>query len=157
MLIVSKGLSDSVLQQPIIAAFERAGISRDRLSLGEHALMQAYFATHHEIDLLLDTFPVNGHTTTCHALWMGVPVVCLEGFASFQRFAASVMHNIGLADFVASDAQAYVEIAIRMAGDLTRLAELRATMRARMTNSTLLDAKRFARNVEAAYRSVWLK
>lgn len=114
-----------------------------------------YARTYERIDIALDPFPWAGGITTCDALWMGVPVVTLAGRMAVGRGGVSILSNIGLTDFIAPDARRYLEIAVDLAADLPRLAELRGSMRARMLKSPLMDAPRFARNVEAAYRQIW--
>jgi protein O-GlcNAc transferase len=94
-------------------------------------------------------------TTTCDALWMGAPVVTLPGKMPVARAGLSLLSSVGLGEFVASSEEDYVRIAVELAGNLPRLANLRAIMRRRMQASPLMDAPRFARNVEAAYRSMW--
>jgi protein O-GlcNAc transferase len=103
----------------------------------------------------LDAFPYNGHTTSLDALWMGVPVVSLTGRAPVSRAGLSQLTNLGLSELAARSDAEYVSIATNLSADLPRLAELRATLRARMQASPLMDAPRFAKNVEAAYRSMW--
>ncbi|MGD0465031.1 MAG: hypothetical protein ABSB74_21315, partial [Tepidisphaeraceae bacterium] len=110
---------------------------------------------YHRVDLALDTYPYHGTTTTCEALWMGVPVVSLAGRTHASRVGVSLLSNVGLPEFIARTPQQYVQIATGLAGDLPRLAELRRTLRPRMQASPLMDAPRFARNVEAAYRRMW--
>jgi predicted O-linked N-acetylglucosamine transferase (SPINDLY family) len=110
---------------------------------------------YHRVDIVLDTFPYNGHTTSLDALWMGVPVVSLAGKAPVSRAGLSQLTNLGLPELVAHSEEDYVRIAAELAGDLPRLAHLRSTLRERMENSVLMDAPRFARNVEAAYRKMW--
>ncbi len=114
-----------------------------------------YFGIYRRIDVALDPFPYGGGTTTCDALWMGVPVVSLAGQTAVGRGGLSILSNIGLAELVAEDAEQYVRIAAELAQDLSRLSTLRATLRERMQASPLTDARRFARNVEAAYREMW--
>jgi protein O-GlcNAc transferase len=103
----------------------------------------------------LDTFPHAGGTTTCEALWMGVPVISLYGKTGVGRAGLSILSNVGLPELAAYTEDEYVKIALDLASDLPRLAELRATMRARILASLLRDAPRFARNVEEAYRAMW--
>jgi predicted O-linked N-acetylglucosamine transferase (SPINDLY family) len=103
----------------------------------------------------LDTFPYNGHTTSLDSFWMGVPVVTLVGKTLVGRGGLSQLSNLGLTELIAQTPQQYVEIAARLAKDLTRLLEIRGTLRARMESSPLMDASRFARNMEAAYREMW--
>ena len=107
-----------------------------------------------EVDIALDVFPYNGTTTTCEALWMGVPVVTLAGSIHVSRVSASILNNVGLADLVADTPEKYLEIAQRLAVDVEKRRALRAGMRARMLSSPLLDAPGFARDLEAAYREM---
>ncbi len=117
--------------------------------------MAEYFNVYQRIDVALDPFPYGGGTTTCDALWMGVPVVSLAGQTAVGRGGLSILSNLGLPELVAHDAEQYVRIAEGLANDLPRLSNLRATLRQRMQDSPLMDAPRFARNVEAAYREMW--
>ena len=114
-----------------------------------------YLRLYQQIDLGLDPFPYNGITTTCDALWMGVPVITLPGAVPASRASLSLLSSIGLGELAASSDQDYVRIAAELAADLTRLAALRAGLRSRMQASPLMDAPRFARNVETAYRAMW--
>jgi protein O-GlcNAc transferase len=114
-----------------------------------------YFKLYQQIDIGLDPFPCNGGTTTCNALWMGVPVVTLAGQTAVGRGGVSVLRNIGLPELIAETPLQYVQIATDLAKDLSRLAELRRTLRTRMLSSPLMDAPRFARNVESAYTQMW--
>ena len=114
-----------------------------------------YFRIYERMDVALDPFPYGGGTTTCDALWMGVPVVSLAGQTAVGRGGLSILSNLGLADLVARDPDQYVAIAAALAGNLPHLCELRATLRNRMQKSPLMDASGFARNIEAAYRSMW--
>ena len=155
LIMVARGLRDESLRQRIIDTFERHGIQPERLSLHERQPLAQYLAVHQQVDVVLDTYPVNGHTTTCHALWMGVPVVCLAGNTPCRRLGASVLNNLDLSRLIAQTPRQYEQIAVELAGDLPRLAELRAGMRDRMARSPLMDAAGFARNVEAAYRDMW--
>jgi len=108
------------------------------------------------IDIGLDTFPYNGHTTSLDSLWMGVPVVSLVGRRAVSRAGWSQARNLGLADeLVGQTPEDFVRLVVGLAGDLPRLAQMRGELRQRMENSPLMDAKRFARNVEEAYRQMW--
>jgi predicted O-linked N-acetylglucosamine transferase (SPINDLY family) len=114
-----------------------------------------YFGLYEQMDVALDPFPYGGGTTTCDALWMGVPVVSLAGQTGVGRGGLSILSNIGLAELVAENTEDYVRVAGELASDRPRLSALRATLRDRMQASPLMDASRFARNVEAAYRGMW--
>ena len=116
---------------------------------------QDYLRTYGRIDIGLDPFPFNGMTTTCEALWMGVPVITTLGQTPGARVGGGLLATVGLGELVAHSDAGLVEIAVALAGDLPRLAHLRATMRARLQASPLMDGPRFARHVEAAYRAMW--
>jgi predicted O-linked N-acetylglucosamine transferase (SPINDLY family) len=110
---------------------------------------------HSDALLALDPFPYNGMTATCDAWWMGVPMLTLPGELPASRSGLSLLSTLGLRQLVASSEEDCVRIAVELAGNLPRLAELRATLRPRMQASPLMDGPRFARNVETAYRSMW--
>ena len=135
--------------------FAEQDISPDRLMFVGKVPMAEYFGIYERLDVALDPFPYGGGTTTCDALWMGVPVVSLAGQTAVGRGGVSILSNVGLPELVADDAKQYVDIAVELAQDLSRLSELRASLRDRMQASPLMDAPRFARNVEAAYREMW--
>ena len=135
--------------------FAGKGISTDRLEFPPHQRWPEYVRTYGRIDIALDPFPWCGGITTCDASWMGVPVVSLVGRTAVGRGGASILANIGLPELIAHTPEQYVKIAVGLANDLPRLAELRRTMRPRMQASPLMDAPRFARNIEAAYRQMW--
>ncbi len=116
---------------------------------------QAYLELYHRVDIALDTSPYNGGITTCDALWMGVPVLTLPGEAPVSRAGLSLLSGVGLGEFVARSEEDFVRIAVGLAGNLPRLADLRATLRDRMRKSRLMDAPRFARNLESAYHAMW--
>ncbi len=107
------------------------------------------------IDVALDTFPYTGGTTTCDALWMGVPVITLAGDLAVSRSGVSILSNIGLTELIAKTPEEYVQMAIDLAGDASRLGQLRGTIRGRMQRSPLMDARGFTADVEAGYRKVW--
>jgi predicted O-linked N-acetylglucosamine transferase (SPINDLY family) len=131
------------------------GISAERLTWVDLLPTAEYFGLYQQIDVALDPFPYGGGTTTCDALWMGVPVVSLAGETGVGRGGVSILSNVGLPELVAGDADQYVRIAVDLANDLPRLSRLRATLRDRMQASPLMNAPRFARSVEAAYRDMW--
>jgi predicted O-linked N-acetylglucosamine transferase (SPINDLY family) len=131
------------------------GIAEDRLEIVGRVSFDEYFKTYHRIDIALDPFPYAGGATTCDALWMGVPVVTLAGRTAVGRAGVSILFHAGLAELIANATDEYVRIAANLAADRPRLAELRATLRQRMQASPLMDAARFARNIEAAYRAMW--
>ena len=106
-------------------------------------------------DIALDSFPFNGHTTTCDAIWMGVPVVMQAGQTYASRFGGSVLRNVGLTNLIAASTEDYIGRAVTLAGDVDRLTSLRGELRPRMAASPLLDFVGFTRNVQHAYREMW--
>jgi protein O-GlcNAc transferase len=116
---------------------------------------QSHLSLYNHIDIALDSFPYNGTTTTCEALWMGVPVVGLEGSLHAGRVGLSLLSALGLRDLVGRDRDDHVRIATALAADPPRLDSLRQTLRMRMLASPLCDAPRYARRLEAALRQAW--
>ena len=114
-----------------------------------------YFDQYRQIDVGLDPFPFPGGTTTCDALWMGVPVVSLAGATAVSRGGLSILSNVGLPQLVARTPDEYVSIAAALAGDLSRLTELRSRLRQKMQASPLMDGPGFARDVDSAFRQMW--
>src|SRR5690606_1049500 len=102
-----------------------------------------------------DTFPYNGTTTTCEALWMGVPVVTLVGKAHAQRVSYSILKNIGVEETLAWSEAEYAEIAVGLAQDLASLSALRGRIPEALKGSILCDPARFTRQLEDLYRSMW--
>ena len=131
------------------------GIDCSRVSLHAAVDRQRYLGTLAEVDMILDTFPYPGITTTCEALWMGVPVLNIAGESLLERGGASVMTAIGLPDWVADNQEDYVCKALAFAGDVTGLSDLRQGLRARTAASPVMDAPRFARNLEEAFWEMW--
>jgi protein O-GlcNAc transferase len=139
----------------MLEKFQRRGLSPDRIRFVPYQPREKYLRTYHRIDIVLDTFPSNGHTTSLDALWMGVPVISLVVKTVVGRAGLSQLTNLGLMELIAHQPQDYLRIARELAGDLGRLAELRRTLRHRMMQSPLMDAQRFALNIEATYRTMW--
>jgi len=135
--------------------FAAAGADACRIEFVARVSTAEYFSQYNRIDVALDTFPYPGGTTTCDALWMGVPVVCLPGGTAISRGGLSVLSNVGLAEWAAGGVDEYVKIAVALAGDLKRLAAVRGSMRERMLGSALMNATEFTRGVEAAFLAMW--
>ena len=135
-------------RRQILDAFQDPG----RIDFVPFLPRQDYLDQYRRIDLCLDTFPYTGHTTSLDAYWMGVPVVTRVGETVVGRAGLSQLQNLGLPELAAWDDDDFVRIAADLAADLPRLGELRAGLRARMEASPLMDAPRFARDLEAVYR-----
>lgn len=133
------------------------GIAGERVELVPYRERAAYLRTYHDIDLGLDTIPYNGHTTSLDSLWMGVPTLTLMGRTCAGRAGLSQLFQLGLTDLAARTAAELVALAVAQSRNLSRLAQLRRELRPRLERSALMDAARFARNVEAAYRGLWVE
>jgi predicted O-linked N-acetylglucosamine transferase (SPINDLY family) len=139
----------------VLEILAREGVAADRVEFVEQCSRQAYLELYHRLDIALDPFPYNGHTTSLDALWMGVPVISLTGKRTVSRAAFSQLSNLGLPELIAFSEDEYVRLASQLPSDLPHLAELRRTLRPRMQASPLTDAPRFARSIETAYRTIW--
>jgi predicted O-linked N-acetylglucosamine transferase (SPINDLY family) len=155
--VMTRELNDPVLRQELYDRFTLFGISPERLIMGSAPSTEETLKAYHQIDIGLDPFPFCGATTTCQALWMGVPVITLVGKTPAARAGLSILSALGLTEVIAYTSQDYLNIAIRLAGEIEYLQRLRATMRDRMTASPLMDAVGFTRHLESAYRAMWEK
>jgi predicted O-linked N-acetylglucosamine transferase (SPINDLY family) len=156
LVLKSQPLADQRTRMRVLSAFARYGIAEERITLsGALPSFSEHLAHYRCIDLALDTFPYNGTTTTCEALWMGVPVLALDGDRHAGRVAGSLLRRLGLDELVAHDADEYLERAVALAASPGRLAGYRATLRPLMAGSPLCDGARFAAEVEKAYREMW--
>jgi predicted O-linked N-acetylglucosamine transferase (SPINDLY family) len=153
--LIVMGLGLESIREEYLSRFTARGVAPERIELRNFQSFQNYLAMHEAADVILDTFPYTGGTTTCHALWMGVPVVSLVGDAAPSRGGASLLGTVGLDELVADTPEQYLDKACSLASNPGRLSTLRAGMRTRMSASPLLDAARFTLNLERAYRSMW--
>jgi protein O-GlcNAc transferase len=155
LLLKSNGLSDPDTRDLVLRSFATAGVGRERLELdGQVRSVADHLALYHRMDIALDTHPYNGATTTCEALWMGVPVVTLAGRTHASRVGASFLTQVGLASLVASSLDGYRRACRELASDLTSLSGLRSSLRERMRGSTLCDGALFTRRLEDAFGSM---
>ncbi len=156
LLLKNKPLADAGIREEAAEAFQRYGIASGRLELqGWEARTARHLARYGNVDIALDTYPYHGTTTTCEALWMGVPAITLEGTSHVSRVGVSLLNNAGLPELIAFSPQEYVGVAVDLAGNLPRLSKLRREMRPRMRTSPLMDAQRFVRRLELSYRRMW--
>jgi predicted O-linked N-acetylglucosamine transferase (SPINDLY family) len=151
MLLAAEGSH----RQHTLDLLEQEGVKPDRVTFVARRPRQQYLELYHRIDIGLDTFPYNGHTTSFDAFWLGVPVITIVGQTAVARGGLSLLRNLGLPELIAEKPEQFVSIAVELTNDLPRLRDLRATLRDRMHASPLMDAPRFARNIEAAYREMW--
>lgn len=147
--------ADRRMREYYFQQFERLGISSSRVAICGWKPIDEHLRLYGEVDIVLDTYPCNGFTTTCEALWMGVPVISLAGKCHASRVGLSILNTIRLDIFATLTPAEYVAKATALAANHQALAQLRSSMRQRMKESALCDAKGFARKVEAAYRKMW--
>ncbi len=156
LVLKSKGLGDAASLAQIRPYLSACGIDLERITLLDRiAARGSHLAAYAAIDIALDTFPYHGTTTTCEALWMGVPVITLAGSTHVSRVGVSLLHNAGVAELIAASADDYVKKAAALAGDGGKLAYFHKTLRYNMRASPLMDAPRFAAHFEAACRATW--
>jgi len=142
----------------VLDIFLAQGISEDRILFCPHLeSVRAHYESFADVDINLDTFPYNGTTTTCESLYMGVPVIALKGKSHRSRVSFSQLTEVGLGDLAADSEDEYVGKAIELANDLNRLIKIRSNLRTDMEKSSLMDAKGFAQNLEAAYFDMYNK
>ena len=153
--VANKQLGDPEVAAQFAQRLQQHGIDPVRVTLQGAVSREAYLARHTAIDIILDTFPYPGGTTTCEALWMGVPTLTLAGETLLTRQGASLLTAAGLSDWVATSEAEYIEKAIHLTGDLPKLATLRAGLRRQVLVSPVFDASRFARNFEKALWAMW--
>jgi predicted O-linked N-acetylglucosamine transferase (SPINDLY family) len=139
----------------ILALFGQSGVAPERVQCVPYASEPPYGQQFEGVDIALDNFPYNGVTTTCETLYMGVPVISLHGRNGASRSGLSLLSGLGLGELTASTPQQYIDIAVALGCDLSRLEQLRASLRARFDQSSLRDEKRFAANFENLLRTAW--
>jgi predicted O-linked N-acetylglucosamine transferase (SPINDLY family)/predicted SAM-dependent methyltransferase len=152
------GTDDEPARDSLRQVFVDRGIDPERIEiLLRRDAVEDHLAAYNEIDIALDTFPYHGTTTTCEALWMGVPLVTLAGDRHAARVGVSLLTSIGLEAFVADNLEEYVEIAVALAENHPALLGLRQTMRDRMRSSPLMDQRAMGADLGAALRGMWLR
>jgi len=152
LLLKSRQLADPVIGQRLQDTFEKAGVAADRLKFaGRTASRAEHYALYGEVDVALDTFPYNGATTTCEALWMGTPVVSMAGDRHVGRFGLTFLTRAGFPEWVAETPEAYISIA----ADLARRRPDAVTVRDTVSRSMLVDGAAAAGDLEDVFQDMW--
>jgi predicted O-linked N-acetylglucosamine transferase (SPINDLY family) len=151
----SKQLHEKIIVEQLYSRLARYGIEANRVETHAASSYKNYLVAHSQIDFILDTFPYSGGTTTCEALWMGVPTLTLAGETLLARQGASLLTAARLDNWIATDTNDYVAKAVSFTNDIQALAKLRASLREQVLNSPLFDAKQFAKNFENALWKMW--
>jgi predicted O-linked N-acetylglucosamine transferase (SPINDLY family) len=149
------GVPDGHARSRLVGELAGLGVDPARVSLRPYLAMNDYFRAFDAVDIALDTLPYSGGTTTCDALWMGVPVITLPGSRSSSRSAASILSTVGLHEWIAETPDEYVRLAVGFACDADQLAAMRKSLRGRLMESPLMDEMQFARDLETVYREMW--
>ncbi len=158
IIIKNHALTDPNTREKYIQLFGANGIKRERIDLRSHVQRYTeHLATYGEIDIGLDTFPYNGTTTTCESLWMGVPVVVLNGHLHAGRVGNSLLSRVKLPGLIACNLDQYKEVAVNLAMDKKQLRLIRNGMRDRVMQSPLFDGSGFTHELEAIYFKMWRK
>ena len=156
LLLKSPALADHNTRQRYADQFNAQGVALERLEfLARVEATTDHLALYDRIDIALDPFPYNGTTTTCEALWMGVPVVTMSGRLHAGRVGTSLLSSIGAKDWIAETEDCYIAKAADLASNLTELRHQRSRLRETMRSSELMNAPLFTRKLEDAYRKMW--
>jgi predicted O-linked N-acetylglucosamine transferase (SPINDLY family) len=150
-----QSFSDRATVQYVKNMFRQRGIDEERIILETWDPSPEYLHAYNKVDIGLDTFPFNGITTTCQALWMGVPVITLVGEAYASRGGVSLLSNVGIPDLIAYSKEEYLELAVNLAHDPRKLGNLRQCLRDKMAHSPLLDREQFILHLEESYHQMW--
>ena len=156
LLVKSLYLDDEEVRRSVFEKIANTDIEQDRFELrGFTPSVEDHLATYTEVDVALDCFPYNGTTTTCEALWMGVPVVSLAGDRHASRVGLSILSAVGNTEWAAKDTEEYINIAVNLASDTTQLHNLRQTLRSNVQSSILLKQADQTRRFEKAIDEAW--
>ena len=156
-LFVRREFESFHLRANILEEFNRLGIDQERIHfLNNRRANRHYLDCYNEIDFTLDTFPVTGGTTTTDALWMGVPVVALQGENVHQRVCSAILHHAGHPEWIATDDDRFVQIALDLAADQPRRIQLRQALREELKASRLCNTRQFAADFAATMNSLRL-
>lgn len=148
--------TDTRIWEHVIAEFAQRGIAQERLKLfGRVASPIDHLSLYQQIDIALDSYPYTGTTTTCEALFMGVPTITLAGDRHAARVGASILTHANLSELIAYSPDEYVQLAVSLANDQSRLLHWRTRLREQFECSPLRDEIGFTRTFEAALRQMW--
>ncbi len=156
LLLEIGGINNDKTKLEILTRLTQHGFSPDRLILEQRSPANQY-VLYNRIDIALDPFPCNGGTTSFDTLWMGVPLISLAGEHFVSRMGVTILTNAGLSELIAQTAEEYIKTASDLANDRERLKKLRRGLREKFSATPAMDQKRFARNMETAYREMWKK
>ncbi|MGK0296630.1 MAG: protein O-GlcNAc transferase [Gammaproteobacteria bacterium] len=155
IILKSRHYNEPEVQQSVHDMFASNNIDSSRIIMEGRSSREALLTKYQHVDIALDPFPFGGGTTTVECLWMGVPVITMKGDRWVGRVSESILNTIGLPELIAANHNEYQQIAISLSNDIPRLKMLRATLRKTLESSPLCDGKRFTKNLELEYWSMW--
>ena len=152
--LIMAGMPESGYES-LITWFAEQGISEERLSFYPRSSMAEYLALHNQVDICLDTFPYNGGTTNCHAIWMGVPTLTIAGQTPASRSGATLLSHLNLENLIAENADDFVNKGLGLANDIAHLAQIRGELRTRFSLSAFGQPEIIAKGSVHAFRFMW--
>jgi len=156
LLLKTRALGSEEARKRLLDQFVEQGVDIARLDVRSWTKSRReHLEMYNEVDIGLDTYPYHGTTTTCESMWMGVPVVTRLGNMHVSRVGSSLLSSVGIGELATPDWEKYVDVAVELAQDPTRLSDMRGGLREKMSTSPLMDAIGHARSVEAAFREAW--
>lgn len=156
MVLKSKVYKDNKIQKQTMDEFARHGIASERIRFMSHQVSDTgHLDSYRNISIALDTFPYNGTTTTCEALWMGVPVITLAGKTHVSRVGVSLLNSVGRLELIADSVDEYIQKSIGLANNPKQIQEYRNSLRPAMLGSVLMDREKFCIAFENALKKIW--
>ena len=155
LILKSSISSDQESRRELLSRFVENGIDESRIEILSYLPFSEHLKQYHRVDIALDTFPYNGTTTTCEALWMGVPVITQAGNIHASRVGASILGQLGLSDWIITSADDYLTRALSLANDIETLQTLRKSLRQKLQESSLMDKDGFVATMDSVYRHIW--
>ncbi len=158
LMLKTKELEAESTRRHYLDLFHQNGIQSSRIRmLPSVPSLKDHLSIYNDVDIALDPFPYNGTTTTCEALWMGTPVITLRGDRHASRVGAGILSRIKKHELIAETEEDYVLKAIELSENPALVSKFRSTLRRKMMNSPLCDAKQFAHDIESVFRQMWIK
>ncbi|MDT8406579.1 MAG: tetratricopeptide repeat protein [Methylococcales bacterium] len=156
-MLVHIGSQSETVEALYLERFKKYGVDAERIEFYPLKSTYEYFDDHNRVDICLDTFPYNGATTSRISVWMGVPVITLKGVSAQSRISSILLTKLGLKDLIAEDEAQFVEIALKLAHDTSRLSELKHHLRDRVRASGITDEANITQTLEAIFRQAWMQ
>ena len=155
LLLQAAAYDDPDIVRYFQTCFEKYGIFKKRLKFIGKLSFDHYLKLHHNIDIMLDTFPWTGHTTSCHALWMGIPILTIKGNKHSSRIGQCLMNALEMPEWIAEDYDSFVKKACHFSKEINDLQRIRACLRNRIQSAKISNRKQYAQLLENTFRNIW--